>query len=79
MILDCVRVLNPGAADRATRMAYAVQQLERGLSGGETARRMRDRFGCSRKEAWRLVKQARAVSLSPDEAAQDEKEGPGDT
>jgi len=40
---------------------------------------MRDRFGCSRKEAWRLVKQARAVSLSPDEAAQDEKEGPGDT
>jgi len=66
-ILDCIRLLNPGAVDRGTRLAFALQLLERGVSPGQTAGRVRAQFGCSRMECWRLVRQATAIYIAPDE------------
>lgn len=66
-ILDCIRLLNPGAVDRGTRLAFALNLLERGVGPRDAARRVRAQFGCSRMECWRLVRQADAIRITPED------------
>lgn len=57
-LIKAVATLNPRALSGARKLVVAMQLITSGTVAGDARRMMRDRFGCSRTEAWRIVSMA---------------------
>ena len=57
-LLEAVFLLNPAAAERASRLAAALTLLRAGTSQHEARAQLRVRFRISRVAAWRIVDMA---------------------
>lgn len=62
-ILGAVSVINPGAVMRARRVVSAIVILRSGASMRAARQQLRARFGCCRKEAWRIVDMAADMAV----------------
>lgn len=63
--LEMVQVVSPSALERARRLAYAVQLVRTGTPRREAGALVRERYGCCRMTAWRVVDAAWDLAGAP--------------
>ncbi|MEY2654297.1 MAG: hypothetical protein RLZZ524_1325 [Pseudomonadota bacterium] len=69
-VLEAVALLNPRTMARAQRLASAVSMIRSGVEQREASVLIRERFGCDRWTAWRVVSMAVDMAAPIEPAAE---------
>lgn len=54
-IVFALHVVNPRILDKARCMAFVIEQIRSGAKPSALNRVVRERYGCSRLTAWRII------------------------